>query len=396
MTVAVLSDRPELIDWTRLAAAGSGHDVVTVIWHLSDQPHPAERLAKEFDRVGALVIVIGPDVPFTLALDVAQTADRELPGVSTIVIGPSVPDAWRAAAAAGVRELIDSHAVPTDLAPAIVRALERSVRSRSIGLPPPTPTHRGRVLVVASPKGGCGKTTVSTNLAVAIAATHPGRVVLVDLDLAFGDVAPALGQQVERTMSQLVNSSQVDSTAMKVFLTPYEPGLFVLYGSGSPEEGDAVTDEHVTTTLALIAREFDFVVVDTPAGLDSRALAALEMADDVVLVASFDVSTVRSLKQAVETLDRLQINQASRYLVLNRADSKVGLDVADVERVVGLPVTTLVPSTRAIPLSMNLGIPIVVGEPDSKAGKQFASLAALLAPAVNETSPGRRRWKGSR
>ena len=107
---------------------------------------------------------------------------------------------------------------------------------------------------------------------------------LVDLDVQFGDSATALGLAPEHTIGQLATMPAIDSTTLKVFLTPHEAsGAFVLCGSDSPEEGEAVTDEHAGRIVELLADDFAYVVVDTPAGLDERTLAALEHATDVVL-----------------------------------------------------------------------------------------------------------------
>lgn len=399
MSVAVVSDLADVMasagrlldNRPRTGARGVSIEPRQVSWQIGDEPHPADRLAKEIDRIGAKIAIIGPDVPFGLALELASNIDQDYPEISTIVIHPPTPDLWKAALRSGIRDLVDPALIAVELEPALTRAIERSFKNRR-ELPPPAAPTAGKLIVVASPKGGCGKTTVATNLSAALAMAKPGRVVLVDLDLHFGDVAPALGILPERTIGQLVQTGQLDSTAIKVFLASVEPGLFVLHGAATPEEGDLVTDEHVVQVLQTLRHEFDYVIVDTPAGLDSRSLSAAEIADDLLLVTSFDVSAIRGLRHAIDTFDRLQLSKPRRRLILNRADSKVGLDVSDVERVLGMPATCHIPSTRSIPLAMNLGTPIVTSEPDSRVARQFQALAASLMPDSSDTAP-RRRWK---
>jgi pilus assembly protein CpaE len=257
-------------------------------------------------------------------------------------------------------------------------------------LPPPPPRPTGKVIVVVSPKGGSGKTALASNLAVTLAQLHPGRVAAVDLDVQFGDLGTALSLQPDHTIAHLARSSVIDATTAKVALTPYEPGLFVLCGAVSPEEADAITHEHVSTILSLLARDFAYVVVDTPAGLDERTLAALECGTDLLLVSSLDVTSIRSVRKVVDTLDKIGIT-TPRHFVLNRADAKVGLDLSDAATAVGLPVSCTIPSSRSVPLSMNVGTPVVKSEPKSAVAQQFRQLAGLYASLSPEKT--KRGWR---
>jgi pilus assembly protein CpaE len=247
-----------------------------------------------------------------------------------------------------------------------------------------------KVIVVVSPKGGSGKTAVSSNLAVAIAENHPGRVVAVDLDVQFGDLGLALSMQTERTLAQLARSSEIDATTIKLHLTSAPHQLFVLAGAKDPVDADSIHHEHISKVLPILAQNFDFVIVDTSAGLDECTLAALECATDILLVSSLDVTSIRSLRIARDALDHLDI-PAKRTLVLNRADSKVGLVPSDAEDVMGMPIACSIPSSREIPLSLNLGTPVVVSQPKSAVAKQFRELAQLFAPVKAEAT--RKGWR---
>ena len=140
-------------------------------------------------------------------------------------------------------------------------------------------TSRSKIIVVVSPKGGAGKTAVSSNLSVALAQRHPGRVAAVDLDAQFGDLALALSLTPEQTLAKLARSSQIDPTTLKLHLTSGPQGLFLLAGATDPVDADSITHDHVSRVLPMLAQNFDFVIVDTPAGLDELTLAALESRD---------------------------------------------------------------------------------------------------------------------
>jgi pilus assembly protein CpaE len=247
-----------------------------------------------------------------------------------------------------------------------------------------------KVIVVISPKGGSGKTAVSSNLAVALAQRHPGRVAAVDLDLQFGDLATALSLTPERTLAQLARTTQIDATTVKLFLTPSEHGVYLLAGAADPVDADSVSQSHVSMVLPLLAQDFDYVIVDTAAGLDECTLAAIECATDLLLVSSLDVTSIRSLRKALDTLDTLGVD-AERRFVLNRADAKVGLTPSDAEEAVRMKISCSIPSSREIPLSLNLGTPVTVSEPRAAVAKQMQQLAHIYAPA--EAKKSRKGWR---
>lgn len=274
------------------------------------------------------------------------------------------------------------HDMPPELAVDVsvaLQALGVVVKADGVAVRP----RQSKVIVVLSPKGGSGKTAVAVNLATALAQRHRGRVLAVDLDVQFGDLATAMSLTPERTLANLARATDLDPTNIKLHLTPSEHGVFVLAGALDPVDAEAITHAHVSDMLPLLAQDFDYVVVDTPAGLDSLTLAAIEHATDLLLVSSLDVTSIRSLRKALEALDHIGVS-AQRRLVLNRADSKVGLDPADVEEAVGMEISCSVASSREMPLSLNLGRPVVASQPKSTVAKQFQQLASVYSPSVVE------------
>ncbi len=269
-----------------------------------------------------------------------------------------------------------------------------SVQTTNGSLTLPPPRIMGKCIAVVSPKGGSGKTAVASNLAAALAMRFPGRVAAIDLDVQFGDMCTALGLRPEHNLAQVAQSAQVDATTIKLFLTPYDPGLYVLCGARTPAEADVVTHQHVSRVIPLLASEFDYVVIDTPAGLDDRTLAAMEQATDILLVSSLDVTSIRSLRKAVEAMDAIGITK-TRHFVLNRADAKVGLRPVDAAEAVGLPIEAMIDSAREIPLSMNLGTPVVKLEPRSAVARQMSQLTHLFA-AMDLDRPKRKLFRRGR
>jgi pilus assembly protein CpaE len=284
--------------------------------------------------------------------------------------------------------VVIGHDMPAELAADVSNALQEMgvvVKANGFSAQP-----TGKVIVVISPKGGSGKTAVASNLAMALAQRHPGRVAAADLDVQFGDLATALSLTPERTLAQLARGSQIDATTVKLHLTSAKEGLYVLAGAHDPVDAESIALSHVSTVLPLLAQSFDYVVVDTPAGLDERTLAAIECATDLLLVSSLDVTSIRSLRTAIDALNQIGVT-TERTLVLNRADAKVGLDRSDAEEALRMKIACAIPESRDLPLALNLGLPVVLNSPKSAAAKQLQQLSRRFAPDVEAKSRKERR-----
>lgn len=347
-------------------------------------------------KEGPAVVAIGPTASVDAALSVAEELDVEHPEISVLLVAERTPELLEAALRAGVRDVVTPTATEEEMRVSFGRALETAQRRRaSIGSDGASSGPRTRVITVVSPKGGSGKTTVATNLALGLAGANAGAVALVDLDLQFGDVATAMRLMPEHSIADAARSGEyMDAMGLKLLLTPHPSGLFALCGPESPAEGEEVTAQDASRAIDLLAEEFPFVVVDTSAGVTEHTLAAVEASTDLVLLCTFDVPSVRSLRKIVQALDQLGMIHQRRHFVLNRADSRVGLVAQDVEATVGMTVDVSVPSSRAVPLSMNQGSPIVESEPRSSVAKQMAELTRRFVDQPSQQS-GSRMFKRS-
>jgi pilus assembly protein CpaE len=278
------------------------------------------------------------------------------------------------------------------------RAMETAQRRRqAMGIESGHQGPHKRVITVVSPKGGSGKTTVATNLALGLAGLGAGKVAIVDLDLQFGDISTAMRLMPEHSIADAARAgSTLDAMGIKVLLTPHPSGLFALCGPDSPAAGEEVRADTATRAIDLLSEEFQYIVVDTSAGLDEATLAAIEMSTDLVLLCTFDVPSVRSLRKVVQALDQLGMIHQRRHFVLNRADSRVGLATEDVEATVGMAVDVAVSSSRAVPLSMNQGSPLLESDPRSTVARQMLELTQRFTEAqVQQQSSGSRLFRRS-
>ncbi|MPZ74017.1 MAG: AAA family ATPase [Nitriliruptorales bacterium] len=345
------------------------------------------------------VVALGPGIDIDIALNLAQRFDIERPEISVLLVAPGSPGLLERALRAGVRDVLAPDADAVELVRMFDRAADVAQRRRSaLGPDVVADSPTGKVITVVSPKGGSGKTTTCTNLALGLAALAPGEVVLVDLDLQFGDVASALQLDPEATMADVARASSVDPAAVKVALTSHQMGLFVLCAPESPAEAEEITAGQIARTLQVLADEFRYVIVDTDAGLSEHALTAIEHSTDLICVCSMDVPSVRALHKELLALEQLGLVPGRKHFLLNRADARVGLAASDIEATVQLPIDVSVPSSRAVPLSLNQGSPVIQSDPRSPVARQFMSLVKRVAdePATTRNAGFLRRRKDAR
>lgn len=324
------------------------------------------------------VVLLGPDTNRDAALRLATALDLMNPDISVVLTAAADPQLVVLAMRAGVRDITEPEADPATLRVLLERAcLSTDGRRRNAtGEGGSNERRRGRVISVMSPKGGVGKTTVATNLAVGLAKNAPMGVVIVDLDLQFGDVASALNLDPEHTITDAVfGAAAQDSMVLKAFLTVDDTGVYALCGPKSPADADLIRPEQIAVLINQLAAEFQYVVLDTAPGLGEHLLAALEQATDAVWVCGMDVPSIRGLNTGFGVLRELQLIPQGRHVVLNFADRRSGLTVQDVEASIGVPVDAVVPRSRAVPLSTNKGTPLLTDRSHDAAARGLSKLA---------------------
>jgi pilus assembly protein CpaE len=324
-------------------------------------------------------VVLGPNIDLRSALDLAGTMRVTRPSLGVILVRRRVDTSVLAdAMRAGIFEVVEERDLE-GLTAAVrrCRELARALRETVGGAQTDGEgSSRGVLVTVFSAKGGCGKTTVATNLAAALADGGRREVCLVDLDLAFGDVAIALQLFPAHTIADAVPlAGNLDAQALASLLTPHSPGLTTLVAPVEPGHAESIPASLVTAILELLKQNFDYVVVDTPPAFDDHVLAAFDQSDLVALMATLDIPALKNLKLTLETLELLNYPRERWRIVLNRSDSKVGLALSEVEKTLKVPISLQVPSSRDVPASINRGVPIVLDDPKhpvSQAIKAFA------------------------
>jgi pilus assembly protein CpaE len=247
----------------------------------------------------------------------------------------------------------------------------------------------GRLICILGPKGGIGKTLTSCNLGVCLAEAGQ-RVALVDLDLQFGDLALSLRLTPDRTIYDLATSGgTLDAEKVEGFMAPHPSGMRVMLAPIRPDQAASITVEFLRELYAVMRQSYDFIVVDTPPGFSPEVIATIDESSEICMIGMLDALSLKNTKLGLETLELMGYQQDRIRLVLNRADTSVGITHTDVVSIVGRSPDVLVPSNREITRSVNDGVPISTAAAKSEAAKAFRALAALYVNRQPDTAPRR-------
>ncbi|GAA2018656.1 response regulator [Terrabacter terrae] len=321
-----------------------------------------------------LLVVIGPDIDLDAACELADRERIDRPELGVILLRHRLDvTALAQALRSGVREVVQADD-QTALADAVRRSLALTQQLGGHGTT--VGSQDGKVITVFSAKGGVGKTTMSTNLATYLASTG-AKTLLVDLDLMFGDVAISLQLLPHGSVRDVVAmSGHLDDQGLQSVVTRHEEsGLDVVAAPADPADADRVPS-HVVIELLKVARgKYDYVIVDTPPSFTEHVLAAFDVSDLTVLIATLDIPAVKNLRIAINTLDTLGAAKEARTIVLNRADAKVGLKPDDVEAALKAPISANVPNSLTVPASVNRGVALVLDDPRNPVSLAIRELA---------------------
>jgi pilus assembly protein CpaE len=238
----------------------------------------------------------------------------------------------------------------------------------------------GKVATVFSPKGGIGKTCVSTNLAATFAKYHKERTLLLDLDLQFGDAAIMLGLEPEKTIYDLVVApGELDTEKLAGYTTQHPCGLDVLPAPIRPEDAELVTEGKLARLLEVARSSYDMIIVDTSPFFHGPMLATLDRTDMLLLLCGLDIPTIKNVRLGLQTLELLSFPTERIRVILNRANTNVGLKRSEVEETLRTKVHVELPSDRAVPMAVNGGKPVALAEPGADFSKAVRGLADMVA-----------------
>jgi pilus assembly protein CpaE len=349
------------------------------------------------------IIVMDINMPGMDGVAAAEIISQRLPNSPVIMMSVhGEAEQLKRAMLAGAREFLVKPFSADEFATSIKRVFERELVRREQmqatrdAAGPPSVDGVGnvedhQVIAVFSPKGGAGRTTIATNLALALKRETDQRVALIDANLQFGDVGVLLNLNPKnRSMLDAVDGGEPDKEIIESVMIDHSTGIRVLLAPPSPEGADLVTPAYLRKMVDTLRESHDWVVVDLPSGLNDHTLGVLDAADQVLVIAALEITTIKNVRLFLEVADQLDYERAKIRLVINRSDASQGIRIGDVEASIRRPIEgSIVSDGRLAVLAVNRGVPFVVSHPESPLSRDVIALAHTVVGegAGKQTNP---------
>ncbi len=340
------------------------------------------------------VIVMDINMPGMDGIAASEIIGQRLPNTAVIMMSVhGEAEHLKRAMLAGAREFLVKPFSGDEFATSIKRVHERELARREqlaaatgVSVPATAGPSEGdvedhQVIAVFSPKGGVGRTTLATNLALALKKETNQRVALVDANLQFGDVGVLLNLNPKnRSMLDAVEAGEPDRDIIESVMVDHSTGIRVLLAPPSPEGADLVTPPFLRKIVDMLRESHDYVIVDLPSGLNDHTLGVLDAADQIMVVAALEITTIKNVRLFLEVADQLDYERSKIRLVINRSDAAQGIRIGDVEASIRRPIDgSIVSDGRLAVLAVNRGVPFVVSHPESPLSRDVVTLARTLA-----------------
>jgi len=358
-----------------ICEAGSGSEALSI----------AEKIRPD-------VIVMDINMPEMNGIRTTELMRERVPETDIIIMSvQGEQDYLRRAMLAGARDYIVKPFSGGELANAIVRV--HMTKKPQVVTPQQVPIRKNKTITFFSTKGGVGKTVIATNRAVALAKKASLKVLLLDLDLQFGDGAVFLNSIPKRTIADIAQGGQIKDEEIKACITIHESGLDFLASPMRPEHAEMVHIEAVKQIIAYAKKTYDFVIIDTQNRFEDMSLLALDEAEEIWLVVSMDLPTIKNSKLCLELMSHLGfINKVK--ILLNRSGADVGLEDRDIQETLGMATSFKIPSDgKAVIGALNSGKPFVTKYPQSKASEGIRKIVEILTGLEQKADQNKSMFK---
>ena len=341
------------------------------------------------------VVLMDINMPDMDGITTTEKLSTHVPTTSVVMMSvQGEADYLRRSMLAGAREFLVKPFSSDELTGSIrqVYAREREKASRIVAAAPaPRPEEEvdGQVIAVFSPKGGVGRTTMAVNLAVAAAQDLGKKVCLVDGSFQFGDIGVLLNLNPKnKSIADLVPElEQGEPESLDTFVINHSSGIRVLLAPPSPEMAELITPSGIKRVLDALRRMHDIVIVDCSSYFNDLTLAILDTADVILTMLTLEITSIKNMRLFLEVADQLGYEDGKVRLVLNRADSTLGIRVSDVEQSIGRKVDhTIVSDGRSVVYALNRGIPFFVSNREAQVSQDVLRLANAVSGVHHPSS----------
>jgi pilus assembly protein CpaE len=342
------------------------------------------------------IVLMDINMPGMDGIQASELISQQDPNIQVVMMSvQGEADYLRRSMLAGAREFLIKPFSSEELANSLRRVHQLAATRRAMA-PAPAPTappsdanfptyaprrpQVGKVIALYSPKGGVGVSTVAVNLALALKSETHARVALVDTSLQFGDVGVLLNLPTSRTLADIAEAkNEPDEDLLNGILATHSSGVKVLVAPPQPETAELITPEHLRATLTLMQKMFDYIVVDTGKSISDPLLAVFDLAEQIILISTTDISALKDAKLFFEVTQKLEYPPSKTLLILNRYENKTGIHARDIESNIKHPVTGVIPrDDKATTLALTRGIPVVLTQRGIPFSQALFGMARML------------------
>ena len=339
------------------------------------------------------IVLMDINMPVMDGIKATEEISMQVPESSVIIMSVQGEHEYiKRAMSAGAREFMIKPFSSDELVNSILKTYEiESKRREHTSVARVKENIKSKIITVFSTKGGVGKTTIASNLAVSIARITKKRVALVDLDLQFGDIAIMLNVSMKNTISDLIKEiNQLDEDLMDDYLVTHFSGVRVLPAPIKPEYAEYITSAHVEKILNTLKQSYHYIIIDTSASFHETVLTSLDMSDRILFVSTLDLPTIKNVKSGIDVMESLHYPEEKINIILNKASEQFGIKYKDFENALKHPIWSYVPEdSQTVITSANKGFPFVMTRMETKVAKAIINISNEVIKEHDNVDKGR-------
>jgi len=343
------------------------------------------------------IILMDINMPEKDGIKATEEISIEMPGITIIIMSVQGDSEYlKRAMTAGAREYIIKPFTAEELINAVINTYSIELqRKERLQMPKTDHRMKSKVITVFSTKGGVGKTTIACNLAAAMAQQSEKRVVLLDLDWFFGDVAIHLSIPVKNTISDMIKEmNQLDEDLAEEYLASHFTGVKILPAPARPEYAEYITAAYVEKIIRTLQESYHYVIIDTGQNFNETTLTALDLSEIILFVSTIDLPTIKNVKTGLEVMDSLHYSDNKVKIVLNKATEQFGIKYKDFEDTLKKNIWAYIPEDCATVINAaNKGFPFVITRPETKVSRSIYDMALKLIEKKKDTDQTKKLFK---